>query len=796
MALLGLLLGLGLPAAHAQTDSLRAITKHFTAYSQRALQEKLFLHHDRPLYLSGEILWFKINAVDGAQHRPLDVSKVAYVEVLDKDQRPVLQTKVELQQAKGQGSLSLPASLASGNYTLRAYTSWMKNFPAENFFQSTITIINTRTSLGLKSAKDTTSYAAQFFPEGGALVKDVASKVAFQVVDKAGRGLAATGTLVDQRGVVVASFSTLKHGLGSFIFTPKDAGAVYTAVLTLPSKQAFSRKLPAVAPQGVVLRVEDLSPDQLKVSIESTIAGRSSEELLLLGHSRQQVSVSAVTRLQEGKATVLVSKKELAEGITHFTLFNQEKKPLCERLYFTRPAHQLTIAAATTQKTYGTRAKVNLQVATTSAQAQAVPATVSLAVYRLDSLASPAQPTINSYLWLTSDLKGAIENPDYYVSATGPDAALAADNLMLTHGWSRFRWTDVLSAPTKRFTYAPEVNGLLVMGRVTQVGTGKPAPDIMTYLASPSRKVTLYNSMSNADGIIQFEPTGLYSTNDLIVQTNTQRDSTYQIELLNPFSLQYPKARPVPFAFSEQNQQDILNRSLEMQTQNAYFGKQQALYRRPLATDSTAFYGKPDEKYNLDDYTRFKVLEEVMREYVPGVQVRLRKDGFHFMVMDHINKAIFQENPLVLLDGVPVFNINKIMAMDPLKIQKLEVMTSNYFQGAARYNGIVSYSTYKGDLAGFELNPRALIQEYEGLQYQREFYSPSYNSAEEKQRRLPDLRNLLYWNPEVTTTGTSPTTLEFYTSDQPGTYVVVVQGLSSDGLSGSARYQFEVKPAI
>ncbi|TGD79407.1 hypothetical protein [Hymenobacter wooponensis] len=774
-----------------------SLTKQFTEYSQQALQEKLYLHLDRPLYLSGELLWFKINAVDGIQHRPLDLSKVAYVEVLDKDQRPVLQTKVELQQAKGQGSLALPASLASGNYTIRAYTSWMKNFPADYFFHSTITIVNTRTSLGLKSAKDTASYAAQFFPEGGTMLKDVPSKVAFKIVDKTGKGIAATGTLLDERGAAVASFSTLKYGLGSFVFTPKEAGAVYTAVLTLPSKQAFSRKLPSVAAQGVVLRVEDSGSDQLRVNIISTVVGRTSEELLLLGHSRQQVSVSAIARLQDGKATVLVNKKELAEGITHFTVFNQEKKPLCERLYFTRPAaHQLTIAAATSQKTYGTREKVSLQVATSSLQAQPIPANASLAVFRLDSLPAAALPNINSYLWLTSDLKGTVENPDYYVNATGPEAAQASDNLMLTHGWSRFRWTEVLTAPTKHFTYSPELNGLAILGRITQIGTGNPVPGIMAYLASPSRKIDLYNSVSNADGMVQFEPSGLYSTNDLIVQTNTEKDSIYQIELLNPFSLQYPKAPLVPFTFSERNQQDILNRSLEMQTQNAYFGKQQSLYRRPPLTDSIAFYGKPDEKYMLDDYTRFKVLEEVMREYVPGVQVRIRKDGFHFMVMDHINKSIFQENPLVLLDGVPVFNINKIMAMDPLKIQKLEVMTSNYFQGAARYNGIVSYSTYKGDLAGFELNPRALIQEYEGLQYQREFYSPSYASAEEKQRRLPDMRNLLYWNPEVNTTSAGPTTLEFYTSDQPGTYVVVVQGLSADGLSGSTRFQFEVKPAI
>lgn len=786
---------LGTQVAYGQSDSLSTLARQFNAYSQQALPEKLYLHLDRPLYLSGEILWFKINAVDGTNHKPLPLSKVAYVEVLDKEQRPVLQTKVQLLQAKGQGSLVLPASLASGNYTVRAYTSWMKNFPADYFFHSTVTILNTRASLGLKTAKDSAAYSVQFFPEGGNLVKGVASKVAFKITDKAGRGLAATGTLLDQQGKVVQSFTTLKYGLGHFTFTPTETGGPYTAVVKLPSKETLSRKLPPVAAQGYVLRVEDASPQQLRVAIESTVAGQPTEELFLLGHSRQQVSVSAATRLQDGKAVLLLDKSKLAEGITHLTVFNHEKKPVCERLYFTRPAPQLQISASTAQKSYGSREKVSLQLTTANQQAQPLAANMSVAVFRLDSLATLDAPNILSYLWLSSDLKGTIENPDYYLTAAGPEADEARENLMLTHGWSRFRWTDVLAKQAPAFEHVPELNALSVRGRILNKTTGQPASGIYAYMATPSRRVQLYNALSNEQGIIQFEASELYGPNDLIVQTNTSRDSVYRIELLNPFSLSYRAGRVAPLQVSEADKQDIVNRSLEMQVQNAYFGRQQALFK-PRLTDSMAFYGKPDEAYMLDAFTRFKVLEEVMREYVPGVQVRIRKDGFHFMNMDHLNNAIFPENPMVLLDGVPVFDINKIMAFDPLKIQKLDVITSNYFQGSAQYSGIVSFTTYKGDLAGFPVDSRALIQEYEGFQQQREFYSPSYVTPEDKQRRLPDLRNLLYWNPDVTATAAGSQTLEFYTGDQAGTYVVVAQGISPNGLAGTARFTFEVKQAL
>ena len=64
------------------------------------------------------------------------------------------------------------------------------------------------------------------------------------------------------------------------------------------------------------------------------------------------------------------------------------------------------------------------------------------------------------------------------------------------------------------------------------------------------------------------------------------------------------------------------------------------------------------------------------------------------------------------------------------------------------------------------------------------------------QSRLPDLRNLLYWNPAIRTTATGAAPLEFYTGDQAGRYLVVVQGLATNGLAGSHGFALEVKPAL
>ncbi|MBF9235858.1 hypothetical protein I2I05_00470 [Hymenobacter sp. BT683] len=789
-----LLCGLaGLGSAAAQADASTDIARKLAEYEQRGPHEKIFLHHDRPVYLSGETMWFKLYAVEGTYCSPLRLSSVAYVEIINAEQQPVLQGKIELKNATGQGSFLLPTSMPAGRYTVRAYTSWMQNAGPEAYFHTSVTVINTLTSSGA-GTKDSSTYDAQFYPEGGNLVQGLPGKVAFKVTDKAGKGIAATGKVLNQSGAVVATFQTQQLGMGTFNLTPTVAGqGAYTAVVTLGKNQVLRRLLPQTQDHGYVLRLEDTGADQLTVNVIATTM--SPETVFLLAHSRQHPAVALQAQLVNGQAAFIVNKTQLLEGVSHFTLFNSARRPLCERLYFQAPKRQLAITARPSKAQYGLRDKVSVQVGTADQHTHFIAANLSMAVYRLDSLTTTQATAIDRYLWLSSDLKGAVENPDYYFTAPAAEAALAVDNLMLTQGWSRFRWEEVLTATPKPFEHLPEPNGLVVQGHVTRAGTNAPVQGVITYLSSPSRITHLSNSESTADGRVKFEMQQFAGTQNLVLQTAPQQDTTLQLTVLSPFSKQYASAVGSAFGLTGRFQLDYAKRHLQAQVQHVFAGQ----YRNRFVAqpvDSLSFFGKPNESYLLDKYTRFKVLEEVLREYVPGVLVRIRKDGFHLAVTDRLNKELFQKNPMVLLDGVPVFNMNKIMAMDPLKIQKLEVVDARYFHGVAAYEGIVSFTTYKGNLEGFQLDARALVQEYEGVQQQREFYAPRYETDQEKQSRLPDLRNLLYWNPELATSSGTTRPVEFYTGDQAGRFLVVVQGLAASGLAGSSSFVLEVKPAL
>lgn len=790
LALAGSLLSLTAFAAQAQqADSLAGISDQLAQYQRQAVVEKLFVHLDQPTYSAGETIWLKVYATDGTTHRPLALSRVAYVEVLDAGQKPVAQASIALRQGSGHGVVALPGQLATGRYTVRAYTRWMQNFGPEFYFRAPLTILNTFSASGVSVAQQPLGYDVQFFPEGGQLVQGLASRVGFKITDSEGRSVAATGTVADASGKPVATFSTLKYGMGSFALMPARAGATYTATVQLASGKRLTIQLPNVQPQGYVLRLQPENDTFLRLTVQAAGPALATGVVQVLGHAGQRVSLAAKARLADGRATFLVKKSALPDGISHFTVFNARHQPVAERLYFSPVRHRLALTAKADKSTYLPREKVQLRVAASAS------ANASLAVYRLDSLSAASPADITSWLLLASDLKGAIEDPGYYLRDSSAVGREAADNLMLTQGWSRFRWQDVLAAQPPALPYLPELYGPVLQAQVlTAAGTPAPA-GIGTYLTVPGRTGRFYYAATQAGGLAQFEPEQFVGTQRVILQTDFSRDSIYRLELRSPYTTRHAPVRWAPLALPQALAPALAERHVQVQVAQ-YFASAAPSPAAGAASDSASFFGKPDERYRLDDYTRFKTMEEVMREYVPGVRVRKRRDGFHFVVFDRPGQTYFQHDPLVLLDGLPIFDTDKVMAFDPLKVKQLDVLTARYFQGPLVYDGVVSYTTYRGDLGGFDINPHALVEEYEGPQGARQFYAPRYESAQQQQSRLADLRNLLHWEPQLLLRANQPGSLTFYTSDQAGRYLVVTQGLANDGRPGSTSFTFEVKPAL
>ena len=90
---------------------LKKVQSRFDLYHQNTFQEKLFIHTDKEQYLTGELLWFKIYNVDAVTNKAVDLSKVAYVEILDQNNHAVVQAKIALKNGSGNGSVYIPLTL-------------------------------------------------------------------------------------------------------------------------------------------------------------------------------------------------------------------------------------------------------------------------------------------------------------------------------------------------------------------------------------------------------------------------------------------------------------------------------------------------------------------------------------------------------------------------------------------------------------------------------------------------------------------------------------------------------------
>jgi hypothetical protein len=787
----------------AQDTSFQSIQQRFEQFNKQSSQEKIYLHTDKNFYLAGEIVWFKLYCADAASLRPASASKVAYAEILDRSNKPVLQAKIDLTVKGGSGSFYLPLSLTSGNYILRAYTSRMKNDGPTVYFEKIISIANTIKPVELQVKHDTARFFANFFPEAGNMVQGIETKLAFHITDQYGKGVNANGIITNANGDTISSFSTAKFGMGNFLFKPLQ-GHGYRATIHLSGDKIISKDLPVVYDHGYVMNVADNHDGKLKVRIQAkgNDPVKRGEHVFLLAHSRQKIKVAETGFVNyETDLVFTIDKAQLNEGITHFTLFNKDQQPVCERLVFKKPNRKDTVQINSDKNSYQLRQKVNLSLSSVNEEKHPGISDCSIAVYKIDSLEQLEQDDLVSYLLLTTDLKGEVESPGFYFSdEKGTEEVV--DNLMLTHGWRRFKWENILSGGQ---TSAPgsltEQNGHIVTAKIINAEDQQAAAGVDCFLSCPGAPFGFYGAKSNEKGIVQFEIKKYYGPGEVIIQAGRDTTNKYRIDVLTPFTDELPLKSLSYLSFKKENEAMFADKSVAMQTQNIYLADSIRRFMLPVLKDTFPFFGTAEYSYRLDDYKRFTTMEEVLREYVRPVNVVLRNGKLYMRIYDDlyvslyndVSQAVYGDDMLVMLDGVPLFNHNKIFSYDPLKVKKLEVVPQKYMMGGNVFNGILSLESYSGKFDGFEMLPGVVAIDYEGLQMQREFYSPDYETNAMRLRRIPDFRSTLYWTPQVSTDKNGKAFMQFYTSDIGGKFKVVLQGFNVKGEAVTATTNFEVE---
>jgi hypothetical protein len=669
--------------------------------------------------------------------------------------------------------------MVSGRYVLRAYTNWMKNYDPEFFFKKELTIVNTFRPLPQVTSID--SINVQFYPEGGHLVHGFEANIAFQAKNSKGQGVDFNGVLLGAAGETILNFGPDYAGMGSFKFVPKN-GIQYKAVINTGNTE-FYKSLPKVEAVGYALSLKS----QDSVITITTMTNTDESDIYLLAHSRNVVSHAIHKKMSSGETVFSIPKRDLSDGINHFTIFNDALLPVAERLFFKQPDQLMAIDINGWQNPHAVKEMAYLQIST----AANPHSNLSMSVFKLDSLNREANLNIVNYLYLQSDLKSHINNPSYFLSQDIPEKYI--DLVMMIHGWSRFSWEDVFNPTTSDKKYVPEYRGHLIQGSIYDQKSKKPAEKINAYLSVLGKHPRFYVSRSDERGRIKFELQDSYGESDIVIGTNQMLDSIYKIEIWDSFSKKYTYINNNKLSLDEHLAESLLARSIGMQTQNVYHEKKINSYKSPNS-DTSLFFMKPDSRYVLDEFTRFSTMEDIMREYMPEIFVISNKKGYSLRILDKERQVKYEDNPLVLYDGVPVFDTNKLMAVDPHRIKSIDIVRKRYFYGKSTYDGIVSCTSYNRDLEGLKVDPAYLLLNYEFAQSQRSFYVPDYRSTTTS--TAPDRRNLLFWKADIVTNKDAIVNVEFSTSEKSGKYLIVVEGISNTGIPGYSSAILEVKEKL
>lgn len=773
-------------------DTLAKIVEKFLSYQAKRPIEKVFLHFDKPYYAVGEDIWFKAYLVDGL-HLSLDssISRVMYVELINAEHKILERHTLPIPEGIANGDFHVPDTIPQGNYLIRAYTNYMKNVGEDFFFKKEISIFDPAGKYNQPSVPSAPKPDVQFFPEGGNLIQGFENRVAFKAINAGGESISIEGDLVDGSNNIISSFVTEHKGMGSFKFTP-EAGKKYSAKL----KGAFSGTvvpLPNVMANGYAIQVIDAG-NTFKVAISSNTPGQTSFDLI--GQSRGEIYFAATGGIKDSPAVASIAKSKFPTGIAHITVFDGAGVPQCERLVFVNHNDQAKLTVSADKQSYGKRSEISLNLQALNAKGQPVQGNYSVAIYDENSVEplTAYESTIADYFLLTSDLAGRVEDPAYYLKDKSPETTKHLDLVMLTHGWRRFAWKEILADQQAPIEHYAEL-GIRLSGKLVKSVGQKAASNAKLKVFTAKGELIMMEADEN--GNFYTEDLQHFDSTRLAIQTENEKGKQTTMKMtIDPFNVS-PLSSYVFTPFKPYGIEDFLKQA-EYQTkvQSAFNLEEDARLLEGVEISATriesfrkpAIYGEPSATITSKDIPPSAVnVLQALQAKIPGVIIKGSPPNMMIQL-----RAGNDGPPLFTIDGTPV-DLEVINGLNPQDIEYVDVLQSSRaaMYGSRGRNGVLAFYTKSGENS---TRPTVGMQrlKYPGYYKAREFYVPKYDSPSDVPNR-PDVRSTLYWNPSVETDDKGNAVLKFFSSDISSKFKIIVQGMTYGGEPGVTSNSFIVQ---
>ena len=813
-------------AVNAQDDAfsrLKAFATHIAQFNNSCPQEKVFLHFDNEAYYLGETIWFSAYVVDAGTLLPIAKSRVLYVELLTPDGDIIASNKLKLVSGRCYGNLHLISrsetfsegfsnkinvinALRSGYYEVRAYTREMQNFGEGCYFSrvfpvydapetdgdysqmqftTTKTIRSTETR---KKSKMGDKLNIGFYPEGGALIEGIESRIAFKATDA--YGLPAKIEEISIAGKIIP----IEHeGMGCFTYTPEANSE--RGVNVLYDGKSYNFKLPKAEKNGYTMSVDNMQKDSIRIKIQRSKASAAPIGATLM--CRSNLAYFDTLRWSNNKASISISKEKLLPGVQQITLFTEKGEILAERMLFVRNSNMpnnINIQINSDKSSYKPFEKIKIDTKVTDNASNPVETFMSLTV-RDGDIDNGGHYTDNicTDLLLSSDLKGYIANPDYYFESDDDEHNKALDLLMMVQGWRRYEWQTMAGVkPFKIKNYLED--GISIDGEVLALSHNKPLENIKVIMRAMSPDGKLVQSQTvttNEKGEFNFKLEDFYDDWHLILflskeENRLKKDARIKInrapmeqlrvysqwETNAPKPIVYYPTTTTPITDATQVEDFLVLPGITVKEEKdlldceAYFVQQEA----------EDFYDKGELLGNVNEYLIRKAPkyfsnsaadknEEISidilyykNKEVTFIPMRTEGSVWGSTVPSEYSGLIDLED----IDYILFFNNpyahHHLRLSQKVMHPETPLVTPNPENKDDRKYLVLLYPRKRTAVTYDMKGQRATY--VEGYSTIKEFYSPDYNNAP-----LPgetDYRRTLYWNPLLRTDSTGTATAEFY----------------------------------
>ena len=341
--------------------------------------------------------------------------------------------------------------------------------------------------------------------------------------------------------------------------------------------------------------------------------------------------------------------------------------------------------------------------------------------------------------------------------------------------------------------YLPEYEGHIITGKIVplQSTPGNTVDKtVIPFLSFPGEKLYLFEGQTNDLNNVSFFATSMAGIKEVSTTAYNTTENKYRVDLLSPFIEQHAKKELPALNVDSSHLSNLLKRSVALQALYSYT-KDSLVRDRP---GNIRFTMNPSQTYILDEWTRFVVMGELVIEFISELRFRRNDQHIRELLMLVLRGGYFVwERPLVVLDGIPVFDSEIIYRYNPLLVERINIYKDEYVFQGIKFDGIVEFLTYERNYPTLTTNQSTQIINYAGTQAPRHLYSPDYSIEKNRQSRLPDYRHTLLWEPALQTKGKSSIEVPFYTSDFSGEFLVTVEGLTKEGKIIFGETSFEVR---